>query len=304
MVSGGAIYSLTSRSRNPRRACATYDPTPPFILHILVADGDPDGLRVVERSNWNGKAVVFPRALYPAVRKREEFQQPGVYLPFGPREDGDGEEIYVGEGDPVYHRLESHYANKDFWTRAVFFVAGPRATEQGPRAIPGGATDQRARRSSACRWTIVATRPTEPTLSEMDRAYLEVFLHNLLGMLPVLSITAFEQSAPPPAVQDTLVTLYCEGKGNKASGHDAPQGFIVREGSTAAMMFTPSVADHFPYVVKAREDLVQSGVLAVVGDKYRFTQDYTFGSPAWPAPLCWAAPAMAARSGRMGWGGR
>ena len=25
--------------------------TLPFILHILVADGDPDGLRVVERSN-------------------------------------------------------------------------------------------------------------------------------------------------------------------------------------------------------------------------------------------------------------
>jgi len=25
--------------------------TPPFILHILVADGDPDGLRVLERSN-------------------------------------------------------------------------------------------------------------------------------------------------------------------------------------------------------------------------------------------------------------
>lgn len=43
-------------------------PTFPFILHILVADGDPDGLRVVERSNWNGKAVMFPRALYPVVR--------------------------------------------------------------------------------------------------------------------------------------------------------------------------------------------------------------------------------------------
>lgn len=31
--------------------------THPFILHILVADGDPDGLRVVERSNWNGKGA-------------------------------------------------------------------------------------------------------------------------------------------------------------------------------------------------------------------------------------------------------
>jgi len=35
--------------------------TPPVILHILVADGDPDGLRVVERSNWNGKATKTAR---------------------------------------------------------------------------------------------------------------------------------------------------------------------------------------------------------------------------------------------------
>lgn len=37
----------------------------PFSLRIFVADGDPDGLRLVERSNWIGKAVVFPRALFP-----------------------------------------------------------------------------------------------------------------------------------------------------------------------------------------------------------------------------------------------
>lgn len=27
---------------------------PPFSLRIFVADGDPDGLRIVERSNWSG----------------------------------------------------------------------------------------------------------------------------------------------------------------------------------------------------------------------------------------------------------
>jgi hypothetical protein len=35
---------------------------PPFSLRIFVADGDPDGLRIVDRTNWNGKALVFPRA--------------------------------------------------------------------------------------------------------------------------------------------------------------------------------------------------------------------------------------------------
>ncbi len=35
----------------------------PFSLRIVVADGDSDGLRVVKRSNWIGKALIFPRAL-------------------------------------------------------------------------------------------------------------------------------------------------------------------------------------------------------------------------------------------------
>jgi hypothetical protein len=37
----------------------------PFFLHIFVADGDPDGPRIVEKSNWNGSALVFPQALLP-----------------------------------------------------------------------------------------------------------------------------------------------------------------------------------------------------------------------------------------------
>ena len=41
--------------------------TTPFSLRIFVVDGDPDGLRVIDRTNWNGKALVFPRTLLPKV---------------------------------------------------------------------------------------------------------------------------------------------------------------------------------------------------------------------------------------------
>ena len=41
--------------------------TIPFALCIFVADCDTDGLRIVDKSNWIGKALVFPRALLPQV---------------------------------------------------------------------------------------------------------------------------------------------------------------------------------------------------------------------------------------------
>lgn len=250
----------------------------PFSLRIFVVDGDPDGLRVVERSNWIGKALVFPRALYPQVRKRAEFQQAGVYLLLGPRTDGDGEMLYIGEGDPVRPRFEDHYAKKDFWTRAVFFVAGPG---QLNKAHVQHLEAQLVGRASAARRMPLenVNTPTEPTLSEADRADMDVFLHNILGMLPVLGIHAFEQSPLIAAKGETSV-LTCQGRGVTATGYDTPQGFVVREGSHASNDEVPSLKEHFSNVCKLRADLLRTGVLTSEGNAFKFTQDYTFTSPS------------------------
>lgn len=51
--------------------------TPPFSLRIFVAHGDPDGLRIVDKSIWIGKALVFPHALLPEVTAQPELAQAG-----------------------------------------------------------------------------------------------------------------------------------------------------------------------------------------------------------------------------------
>lgn len=254
------------------------NPSTPFSLRIFVVDGDPDGLRLVDRSNWIGKAVMFPRALYPEVRNRTEFQQTGVYLLIGPRTDGDGEMVYIGEGDPVRPRLDDHYAKKDFWTRAVFFVAGPGQLNKAHVQYLEAQLISRA--AAAKRIPLEnANKPTEPTLSEADRADMDVFLHNILGMVPVLGIYAFEQS-PSIAGKGETSALTCQGRGVTASGRDTPQGFVVQTGSFAAGDEVPSLKEHFPNVSKLRADLLKSGVLNPEGNKLRFTQDYTFSSPS------------------------
>ncbi|MDZ4129166.1 MAG: hypothetical protein U1E02_34085 [Hydrogenophaga sp.] len=80
----------------------------PFSLRIFVADGDPDGLRIVDKSNWIGKALVFPRALLPQVKARPELAQTGVYLLLGMRrettESGQKHSI-LGSCNPAFSRL-------------------------------------------------------------------------------------------------------------------------------------------------------------------------------------------------------
>lgn len=255
----------------------------PFSLRIFVADGDPDGLRIVERSNWIGKAVVFPRALLPKVKQRDEFLQTGVYLLVGPREDGEGEMLYLGEGDPVRPRLESHYAQKDFWTWAVFFVAGQGQLNKAHVQYLESKLILLAK--SAKRLPLDnANQPSEPTLSEADLADMHVFLDNMLGMLPVLGIHAFEMPRVKESERRTTL-LVCHGKGVEAMGFESSQGFVVKTGSQAVSETVPSMKLHVRGMYDLREDLIKSGVLADVGENYQFTQDYVFSSPSTAAAV-------------------
>jgi len=267
----------------------------PFTLHIHVPDGDPDGLRLLERSNWTGKAVMFPRALYPQVRNRQEFQQTGVYLLLGPRTQGDGETLYIGEADPIRPRLENHYADKDFWTRTVFFVAGPGQLNKAHVQYLEAQLISRARQAKRMPLEN-ANNPSEPTLSEADHADMEVFLDNILGILPVLGIHAFEQSTLKNT-KDGAIELTVRGRGIMAHGYDTPHGFVVKSGSLAAGKEVQSLRDHFARVCEWRAELLKNGVLVSDGTEFRFTQDYTFSSPSLASAVVLARSA----NGRTDW---
>jgi hypothetical protein len=266
----------------------------PFSLRIFVADGDPDGLRIVERFNASARAVVFPRALLPQVKTRPELQQTGVYLLIGPRSDGEGDLLYVGEGDPILPRLQDHQSKKDFWTRAIGFVAVGGLLNKAhvqfleARLIALARAAKRVPLDNG-------NSPGEPTLNEADRADMEVFLAHMLGMLPVLGVHAFE-SAPAVAAKASPV-LSCKGKGVLASGYESSQGFVVKTGSQAVANTVPSMKQHVRGMFDLRQELLANGVLVLADGLYRFTQDYSFSSPSTAAAVVLGRSA----NGRVEW---
>jgi hypothetical protein len=44
--------------------------TQPFSVRIFLADGDPAGVKVVEKSNWTGVGLVFAQPLFAEPHKR------------------------------------------------------------------------------------------------------------------------------------------------------------------------------------------------------------------------------------------
>lgn len=202
--------------------------------------------------------------------------------------------LYVGEGDPIRPRLESHYAQKDFWTRAVCFVATPGQLNKAHVQFLEANLIRLAR--AAKRLPLDnANQPAEPSLSEADRADMQVFLENMLGMLPVLGVHAFEQAATRQVPSAPVLT--CKGKGVSATGYEASQGFVVKVGSQAVAESVPSMEQHVRGMYDLRQELIVNGVLGQDGTGYRFTQDYPFSSPSTAAAVILGRSA----NGRIEW---
>lgn len=247
----------------------------PFSIRIFVPGGDPDGLRLVEKSNWTGVGVVFNRTNFKQVVGRAEFERTGVYVLVGGSEDSALPMIYVGEGDPVKDRLTQHHQKKDFWDWAVFFVTKDNSLNKAHVQHLESRLHELARSAKQCNLDN-AQAPAPPTLSEAERADVESFLLDILSICPLLGLGVFER--PETTRRDTDVAmLFISAKGVKASGYEDARGFVVCKGSEFFAEETPSSQ---AYLRTLRKDLIATGVVTEDGGRFRFTQDHVFTSPS------------------------
>lgn len=264
--------------------------SPGFSVRIFIPSGEPEALRIVEKSNWTGQGLVFPRAQFAEVRQRPELKRAGVYMLWGPGESGQLPRVYVGEGDLVLPRLDQHAKQKDFWTHAAVFTSKDQNLNKAhvqyleARLVALASEAKRAELDNG-------NVPQMPALSEADGADAEGFLSDLLLCLPVVGVSLFEK-AKAGAVNSS--DLFLKAKGIEARGVDGSEGFVVRTGSQAVK---DEVASIHAYLAALRKSLLAQGVLEPAGTGYRITQDYTFNSPST------AAGVLLGRSsnGRMEW---
>ena len=263
---------------------------------MFLPSGTPEGIKIIEKSNWVGQAVTAPRSRFDELRRRQEFAKTGVYVLTGQADPDALPTLYVGEGDPVAGRLISHYKQKDFWSTVVFFIRKDdnlnKAHVQHLEARLVGLAKE-AKRSVLDN----ANVPQLPALSEMETADVEVFLEQMLLICGVLGMSVFQK---PAGVGPSASLLYIRGKELMGVGYESDAGFVVRAGSESPKESAPTTPDS---IVKLRQTLLAQGVLVEDKDRYKLAQDYTFSSPSLAASVLLARSA----NGRIEWkdaGGR
>ncbi len=70
-----------------------------FVIRMYLPEGLPEGIRIAEKSNWIGQAVVCPQSRFAGIRERPEAQRAGVYLLLGQEDRNDLPMAYIGEPD-------------------------------------------------------------------------------------------------------------------------------------------------------------------------------------------------------------
>lgn len=263
-------------------------------VKLFLVDGTPEGLKIIERSNWTGIGLMCSRAQFADVQMRPEFERPCVYVLLGPNESDGQPRIYIGEADLGRLRISQHAKSFDFWTHLILFTSKDSNLNKAhvkyleSRLVGLAQTAKRAHLENR-------NQPPSPQLAESDIADVESFLGDMLTLYPLLGLPAFEvvKSADETgAGPDRVFSL--AGKGANATGREMPEGFVVLAGSRARLDEVDSIHS---FGSDLRTTLTESGVLRVDMGHLIFTQDYPFSSPSTAAMVLLGRTA----NGRIEW---
>jgi hypothetical protein len=264
----------------------------PTSIRIFLADGTPDGIRIVEKSNWTGRAVVAGRPQLSDALRRDELNRPGVYVLVG-TDEGGGPSLYVGEAEVLGERLRNHAIKKDFWTWFVAFSSTDENLNKANIRFLESRLLELAR--AANQWGVTNnTAPAVPPMSEADRADAEWFLQETLLIYPILGIDAFEPASTGDRPSDAPSDYILSQRGAEGRGRETTDGFVVLAGSRARSTQTPSI---HAFLVDTRQRLRDRGVLEPQGDHLVFAQDFRFTSPSTAASVLVGGNA----NGRKAW---
>jgi hypothetical protein len=158
----------------------------PFTIDIFATSGDPQGVRIIQKTNWSGVGIVFPRELLSEVIKDVYADRPGVYVLVG---DLAEETVYIGEADPVAVRLKQQL-NKQ-WSWGVFFADSHGLGKTEVQYLES----ELVRIAQENQTAILMNRnvPTPPNMTRQAKAAADVFLSEMLLIFPLIGVRAFSK---------------------------------------------------------------------------------------------------------------
>jgi len=154
-------------------------------------NGDAGALKIIHKEDWIGLGLEISRTAWPEHRDRAELKQAGIYILVGYIDSDELPSLYIGHGSDIEKRIEQHFDNMAFWDRALIFVSRNKGLNRAHITWLVWALIQQAQIVNRCKLDNDKI-PSKPRLTIPDQADTHLFLNEVLSILPLLEVTAFE----------------------------------------------------------------------------------------------------------------
>ncbi|WP_206243596.1 GIY-YIG nuclease family protein [Novosphingobium terrae] len=150
--------------------------------------GHSDGIVTAKLFNWTGRVLMAPRTHLAEALARHEASNSGLYLLLGEIE---GEHhAYIGQGEDIGTTIKSHDMDNDWWDRVVFITENSNNLSRSEISYLTSRMMEQARENA--RIHLSSGMISSPfSIGESGKANMEVFLENLIMVLPSVQVDIF-----------------------------------------------------------------------------------------------------------------
>lgn len=238
-------------------------------LEIIFHNGEPEGIRIYMRHLSTIKAFVIPRIFLNEAKKLTGVDNPGVYFLIND-DTGSLSKIYIGQTRNGISRLDDHNAKKDFWNKAILFLAD---SQHFTLNIISGLEKYAIQKAiDANRYQVDNKAVPKYKISEYDEPLVEEIYEEIEFIMATLG---FRMNGS--TVQQNQPVFTTSRRGVVGRGTYSGESFDVLPGSEIDMLKAVRIES---YNAKRQEYINDGTIVQKEDGKYYLTKIITFKTPS------------------------
>ena len=239
-------------------------------LEVIYYNGQPDGIRSIRRHLSTMTTYVIPRPLLSEAKKLSGINRPGIYYLISENDDNKIAQIYVGQTRNGVARLDDHNRSKDFWNKAIMFLADNKTFSLD--MISGLEAYAIGKVHDSKRYKVENSVNPKYEIDEYDLPLIEEVYEEIQF---IMATQGYKMDNSKASLSEAN-TLHTTRNGVRAFGVYDGEHFEVLEGSEIDMTRKSLSAP----MEKQRQTALANGNIILVDGKYKLTVSVSFTSPS------------------------
>ncbi len=239
-------------------------------LEIIYYNGQPDGVRSVRRHLSTITTYVIPRPLLSEAKKISGITRPGIYYLINENDENKIAQIYIGQTRNGVTRLDDHNRSKDFWNKAIMFLADNKTFSLD--MISGLEEYAIIKAHEAKRYKVENSVKPKYEIDEYDLPSIEEVYDEIQFVMATLGYKMNDAKQ----TRNESEIFHTTRNGITAYGIYSGDKFQVLEDSEINITKPVSL----PKYNRQREELLQKGDISVNGKKYVLNVILEFNTPS------------------------